>query len=264
MHHIIQENCFNEKSYDKFIDIFKRNNISHEIIRVKPFVDDIDFNYKGKDVMVWGAIKLARIGKKYDWYPSSFMNEKHDYDYYSKYLGKHLFNADSKIYKYSEIKNVDLPETFFARPTKDSKSFSGAVFYKEDFLTTMGVMERNDWVKEDFNIQIADVKKVHLETRFWVVKGKVITGSTYKVGSSFVTEEILNDSPIWKFAENMLDLVNIADAFVIDICHSDDGFSVMELGCINCAGFYDANMSKVVQEIEKEFNNEIINNLKSE
>ena len=253
MYHIVQENCFKEPHYNKLIESLIRLDLPYEIIKLKPFIEDIEYTTDRKDVMVWGAIKLARLAKEKDWNPGSFMSDKHDYDYYSKYFKDSLFNNDSKIIKYSD-KDVELPELFFARPTKDSKAFTGKVMDKYEFEFMRSTLKKNNWVKEDFNIQIAPVKKVFSESRFWVVDGKVITGSYYRRGGKYYLEEISDYHHLFKYAQHKVDEHQIAEAFVIDICESEGRLSIMEFGCINCAGFYLGDMQKVVMALENKFN----------
>lgn len=249
MFHIVQDNCFKEPHYNKLIEALNRFELDYEVVKLKPFIDHIEFKTERKDVMVWGAIKMARLAKKFDWHPGSFMNERHDYDHYSGIYKDSLFNSDSKVVKYSD-KGYPLPPKFFARPTKDSKAFSGKVFTAEEYHMMLGVLKRNNSVKGDFNIQLAPVKPIQAEGRFWVVNGRIITGSLYRQGSRYWLEEVKKDDPMWQFAQDMVSIHQIAEAFVIDICMSKGKYSIMEFGCINCAGFYLADMQKLVESVE--------------
>lgn len=259
MYHIVQENCFREPHYDKLIETLEKLGLEYEIIKLKPFVEDIEYKTDRKDVFVWGAVKLARLAQYKNWWPGSLLNPEHDYMYYSQFYKENMFNHDSQIIKYSE--DIDYPDKFFARPTKDSKAFTGKVFTKEEFLTTKGILKRNNWVKEDFNIQIAKIKPIQNEARFWVVGGKVITGSYYRVNNKYHLREVIEDDPMWNFAQEMVNILEIAPAFVIDICTSNDKYYIMEMGCINCAGFYLADLQKVVAALEEYYSKFIfINN----
>jgi len=251
MYHIVQENMFKEPHFNKLIETLDKMNLEYEFIKVIPFVDEIEYKTDRKDVMIWGAIKLARLARKENW-TGSFMSDKHDYDYYSKHYKDNLLNYDSKIIKFYD-RDTKLPDRFFARPTKDSKAFTGKIMDKEEFEVTRSVLIKNNWVKEDFNIQISSIKNIYAEGRFWCVKGKIITGSLYMRGGKYHLEEVLDDDPMWGFAQQMVDLHQIADAFVIDICRTDKGMKCVELGCINCAGFYLADMQKLVNSIEENF-----------
>jgi hypothetical protein len=44
------------------------------------------------------------------------------------------------------------------------------------------------------------------------------------------------------------------DAFVIDICLVDGNYKIVEAGCINAAGFYNADLIKLLITLEDYFN----------
>ena len=52
----------------------------------------------------------------------------------------------------------------------------------------------------------------------------------------------------------MVDLFQLNGAFVIDICDTDKGWKIVECNCINCAGFYDVDIQKMLMAIEDHFN----------
>ena len=104
----------------------------------------------------------------------------------------------------------------------------------------------------DTLIQIALPKKILKEFRFWVVNGRVVTGSQYMIGNRVVLNSIVDNGAV-DFAQKMVDQFQIADAFVIDIAMTNDGYRIVECGCINCAGFYKADMQKLITSLESYF-----------
>jgi hypothetical protein len=56
-----------------------------------------------------------------------------------------------------------------------------------------------------------------------------------------------------EFAQRMVDKFQVAEAFVLDVCEADDELKVVEVNCINCAGFYRADMYKLTMALEKHF-----------
>jgi hypothetical protein len=70
------------------------------LVTVRPFIEEVDFETKRKDVFVFGLLKLARLSKKYGWNPGATITENHDYEIYSKFYKENLLNYDSKIVKF--------------------------------------------------------------------------------------------------------------------------------------------------------------------
>jgi hypothetical protein len=52
----------------------------------------------------------------------------------------------------------------------------------------------------------------------------------------------------------MVDIFQICDAFVIDVCLTKNGWKIVECGSVSCAGFYDADMQKIIFALEDLYN----------
>lgn len=248
MYHIVQKNTFREENYDNLVKALERLDVDYEIVDVLPFVEYVDFKTDRKDVFVWGAIKLARLGKNYGWIPGSLLNDNHDFLVYKDHYKENLFNYKSKIINFWD--DYDFPDGFFARPTKDTKAFTGQVFNREDFID---FRDKAETVSKDCEIQISGIKSIQKEIRFWIVKGEVITASQYRLGSRTVYDDFVEEEA-FGFCKEMVNKFQLADAFVMDICMSENKYYIMECGCINSAGFYKADMQKLVVALENSFN----------
>lgn len=261
MHYIVQENTFREEGHAKLIKCLEQFNLSYELVKVLPFVEEVEFNYKGKDVFVFGALKLARLSKKYGWNPGAVVTENHDYEVYSKYYKDNLLNYDSRIFKFGDDFNWKYDQHFI-RPCLDSKAFVGKVFEKDQWTT---LKERtfynnkksieefgNDYpliLNEDTLIQVATPKNITQEVRCWVINGKIITQSTYRRGSFLCYDNVVDNDAI-QFAQSMVDVFQLAKCFVIDVGLTTDGWKIIECGSISCAGFYDADMQKIIMSLQ--------------
>ena len=88
------------------------------------------------------------------------------------------------------------------------------------------------------------------EWRLWVVIDEIVTSSLYKEGSRVVYRHDV-DADVLEFAKRLV-LANpgYSPAYVMDICRTDDGLKMLETNCINAAGFYAADLSKLVMSID--------------
>jgi len=48
----------------------------------------------------------------------------------------------------------------------------------------------------------------------------------------------------------MVDKFQIARTFTIDVCLSNDEWKIVECGSTACAGFYDADIQKIIMALE--------------
>jgi hypothetical protein len=273
MHYIIQENVFREQHYDLLESALIKLKLDYTKVRIFPFVDKIvnivdipdypynvddlpEFTIETKNVFCFGAIKLARIATQRGWEPGSLMNQNHDFEIYKNYYKENLLNWDSKIQKFSDsIEWLNNNEGFF-RPTQDTKSFTGKVFSKIEWDEFVDFHLNNghlNLLNKDTLIQVSTVKNIFKEIRFWVVNGKIVTGSQYRIGNQVIYDDNY-EIEAKEFAQQMVDKFQLADAFVIDVCLTDKGWKVVESGCINCAGFYKSDIQKMLMSVDDYFN----------
>lgn len=202
----------------------------------------------GKNVMAFGSVRFSHFANEFGWNPGSFYNENHDYNVYSKYYRENLLNWDSRIQRLGD----PIPEDFFfARPTGDTKTFKGETYGKKMWEFCLDHALTNG-ANPDELIQVCSPKEIMQEVRCFVVKGKVITASFYKIGDQ-VLYQLCTDEDILSFAQEMVDTFQIADAFVIDICRTDKGLKIVECNCITCCGFYHIDEQKLIEALESNF-----------
>lgn len=269
MHYIVQENIFRESNYQIILDALDRLSLPYSVVRIFPFVDKIcllsdipesfsvdelpDYEPPSKNVFVFGAVKLGRISNKRGWIPGSMLNENHDFNVYGPRYGENLLNHDSMICTVGDSLAVKwhAGEEKFIRPCRDSKSFTGKLFTENQWFDLAGFHEidKTEIFNEDTTIQIASPKDIQKEIRLWVVDGKVVTGSQYKLGTLILSDEKY-EKDAEDFAEEMIKLFQPARAFVMDVCLTNGKWKIVEINCINASGFYKANAQKLLVALE--------------
>ena len=240
------------------VDTLKRLDLDYEICRFLPFIHDIEFTTTRKDVWCWGSVKMAHVAKKYGFHPGSMDNENHDFEVYAPKYGEWMLNHDGICMNFTDPLPPDEKWTmFFSRPTKDTKVYTGQVFMRHSWDEYVAhCMENNtaNIITDETRVLISPLKEIYQEIRCWVVGGKVITTSQYKIGTRVHAQNTDHEDDIREFAQKMVDIYQPAEAFVLDICRTPDGFRIVEINCINCSGFYDMNFQKLVMALEDHFN----------
>ena len=265
MRYLIQENLFREFHNEKLIETLDKFGLEYELFNCPPFQDkflkrinEIDFEeieFSNEKYWIFGSVLSARIGKGLNLYPGSIYNLNHDVEVYGKHYGANMLNADGLITKFSSQLSDALPEAFFARPTGDTKAFNGGLFMKSswyEFVEQILSSKHSGAAKTDTIILVAPLKTIYREIRCWCVKGKIITASQYKINGRIIYE-YCDEPEIISFAQSMVDIYQPAEAFVIDVCITDKGLKVVEINCVNCAGFYYADIQKLITSIEENF-----------
>ena len=125
---------------------------------------------------------------------------------------------------------------------------------KENFVENSLQNPSNPLINGKSLVQISAPRDIIKEARIWIVGGKVIEAVYYKILKDIPFEENVEKAGI-EFAEKMISIFNVAEAFVMDICLTDIGWKIVEINCINSAGFFpNANVKTIFKELNKHFN----------
>lgn len=270
MLYVIQKDIFKETNYKKIFKTLDRLELEYEIVDsiAELFTDELKVETDRTDVFVFGSVKLARLAAKKNWIPGSFYGGNHDFSIYKEFYKENLLNYDSIIQKITDPINFseevligsgygfkDSPK--FIRPTKDSKTFTGGLFTRikwEDKITSIQeYLKKANREGEEILIQVSSIKRIYKEARVWIVDGRVITSSYYLFNGLVQYEEDVEPEGL-EFAQSMVNLYQVAEAFVMDICLTPDGWKIVEINCINCAGFYNGDLQKIIIALEDKYN----------
>lgn len=146
---------------------------------------------------------------------------------------------------------------WFFRPVGDSKEIAGSVKPTGDIralaLKVLALTENEipkGSLRHDTQLMLSRPARIFKEWRLWVVGGEVVTHSLYKEGARVVYRPEI-DADALAFGQRMVDInPNYAQAYVIDICRTDDGLRMLETNCINAAGFYAADLMRLAAAID--------------
>lgn len=256
MFYLIQDS--KEERYQILLDTLDRLKMEYEVCKYRPFLHEIEFKTDRKDIWCFGAYDLTGLSEKYGFKPGQMANDNHNFEVYGPKYGEHMLNSDYIIMDFSTpLPEDDKWDIFFARPTKDTKVFAGQIFNRVSWNEYVHICQKNDTIKiieDETKIVISSPKNILQEIRCWVVGGKVITISQYKVGRRVTAKNLDDDTEAFNFAQEMVDIYQPAQSFVIDICRTSEGFKVIEINCINASGFYHMDCDKLLMALENEFN----------
>lgn len=245
MYYVIQENLFREYGFKALIAHLEKQNLGYEIVKYIPFSGELDAKTDRKDVFFFGSSNAGMVAKeKYDWKPGHFINENFTFEKYLPAYGKNLLNGEGRIVPSTH----EFPHNIrlFVRPVDDGKDFTGELFTGLDWKE---YIEGNEQM-EGKKILIATPKLIQQEIRCWMIDGEPVTISQYKIGSRVNYLNMDHNDEAIIFARQMAKIYQPARAFCLDICLYEDEYKIVELGCINHCGFYDANMGKLIDALE--------------
>lgn len=251
---VVQDNLYDEKSFVLLLDQLERQNVQFELVKLIPFDHVLQPDVNPTDnVFVCGSTSLGNVAKSKGWTPGYFDNNLNMEIVTEKY-GDQMLNSDMIVSKFKDVS----PEwdRFFIRPCSDKKEFAGQVMNKGEFSNWQEkiiVLDgTSSWTSltGDDDVMIAPVVHIFSEYRFFVVDGKVITGSLYKQGNRvYYSNQV--DKEVYDYAQSMVGVWQPDRAFCLDVAVTEKGYSVIEINSINSAGFYECDMGKFVNAINE-------------
>jgi hypothetical protein len=255
MHWIVQNNIYSEEGWGKLIDALDRLQVSYSIHKCVPFAGILEPEPAPPPgpVIVMGSYTLAREAQRRGWIPGVFLNENFDYEIQENQWMGYMFNDERWIGAVKDVPEQRLP--FFIRPTTDSKSFTGFVTDWLDFCDWRKRLlelrpEDGATMDENTRVLVSPKKFIAREYRTWIVDGKVITASLYKQGPHKYSRPEVDDRVI-EFANARAQQFQPARAFVLDVFEDEHGLLYIgEINNLNSAGFYAADMQKLVAAID--------------
>src|SRR5208283_6070510 len=123
-------------------------------------------------------------------------NDNFHYNKWKEHWGDNLLNSEAVVGQLGTIQPIW--DKLFIRPCKDTKAFTGLVLRKGDFecwrhdQLTSG--RDPQWLSAETEVVASPYQELLAEYRFFVVDGKIITSSMYKLGLRVVYDEYVNPS----------------------------------------------------------------------
>jgi len=162
-----------------------------------------------------------------------------------------------RIFKMFDSKDL------FIKPDKGDKLFAGSIWNineKQEFLNHVQYELQNAYRQnEDMNevmVMINRPKNISAEYRFFILDGKVVTGSQYR-RNNILDKRIDVSKKALDLANEVAKLENqISRFYACDIVELQDGsVEVLEINAGSCSGLYEHNKDKLVKAFKEAFKN---------
>ncbi len=209
------------------------------------------------DVVLFGSYTLWRYAEAYDLEPGVFrITPFVDEPAWHPFL---LNGPEAKRLLLRDIPATlsDDGKRWFIRPVEDSKEEPGKVQTTGEIIALAQkvlAVDQTDIpsgsLRHDTELMLTAPARIQKEWRIWVVADQVVTYSLYKEGTRVIYRPEIDEDAL-TFAKDLVAAnPGYATAYVLDICRTDAGLRMLETNCINAAGFYAADLLKLVAAME--------------
>lgn len=253
---IVQNNLIAENDLEKMRDAYKLLNLVFEEIFVVPFSPEIpDFTIDEKVNIYYGSTSLMyniyhQLNKPAGLF---FDEETFSMENYLSVWKTYMLNAEAKVTTFKAFAQEKHPDEslWFIRPDADDKSFNGDVksFAAIKSFIANSTKVENVVLNDDTKILVGPPYNIKKEWRNFVVNGKVVASSLYR--KDFRLNKSGKDIPVdmIKFVEDRCKEYMPHPIFAMDIALCGDQYYIIECGCLNSVGFYDADVTEIIKSV---------------
>jgi hypothetical protein len=273
----LQQDTFQDDgNLTRFIYSAHEANLNVIVAKYTPFgemtYDDLNPN---EPVVFYGSLNLVKdVQRRFPgkFFPFAWCDlNSFKCSFYYQYFGKYILQQEYAIYPFKELPRLKdyifkNHESLFFRPDDNDKPFDGQIVAKPNFDAWFSLASYYN--PKDYSLAlVAPYKIIEKEYRFVIYNRKVIASSKYKDNNIFdpTTE---SDPHAIAFAENVCKEIEWQPhpLYVMDIGSTNHNYFIIEIGSVNCAGFYKADIPPILNamielttkewKIHREFINE--------
>ena len=256
---IVEADLHDQRQLLDLTDAIKRSGSKLAIVKITPAGLDNEYPFEVNTCTVYyGSLQGRWPIYKNGYIPGVYCEmDNYDCTKYYPVMDKYILNSNYCMLPYGAVKQrkgwiydrFSQDEVIFIRPNKGNKIFTGTIIKFEEFDKMYERIGFYSVPSEELCV-ISSPKNIKKEWRFLVVDGKVITGSEYNKNGDGI---LYQSGPAFSFAQLVVTNSNYNPdrAWTIDICESNHGLNVLEIGCFSCAGLYAMDKDLVVQEINR-------------
>ena len=216
-------------------------------------------------VICIGSVKIIDLWSK-GFLPKEaavfYDEEKFDQLFYSCYFPKELLlNGGATYGKFGIMKDRPMSVDSFVKPSKDLKAFAGMVIEAgrtiAEEVFSRQVSSSFSENPDDEVVLVAPLKNIKKEYRNFVVDGKIVDSSIYKIGSKITYEVPTKEEreEIQAFFDVIKGYYEPHDNYVVDFAMLEDGtWNLIEYNCFNCAGMYATDRRKIFKAVMEYLN----------
>lgn len=251
---VVEANVFSETCFDRMIAHLKKQTIPFHVVKVVPFVHEIDGHVpeiKGP-VVVYGSIGVQKLARKHGWEPGVWAAPT---ELASRLLlGDLYLNGDLTSLAMSRVEDhiLDkglLDEDIFIKPNADTKEFAGLVMKGSEFSPWYEKMKQIGYLdKNDFEVVISSAKTIGCEWRIVVVDGKISSYSLYRQWQRVMPEHHILPE-VEALVMEAHSRFSPSPVYVIDVCQVGNGFKIIEYNTFNSAGLYECEVERIIDDV---------------
>lgn len=240
---VVQNKVWQEEGYEDFIAELEKV-FAVKKVNVIPFTEEIHPEVAEPD-LVLGSTRLIDLARKRGWHVFPDFQPV-EFEIFNREYWLNGIGGPTKIKDFVSFRSGE-GNPVFVKPFTP-KLFTAGIC-GEDFLNEFQFTKTESELAEEV-IWVSQLKNISgPEYRFFIINGKIITGSSYKEKRR---SEITPHGSTWKALDKMIKSSRLASGItgVVDLVWSD-GWKIVEMNNLNSAGVYNSNYKALAEALAK-------------
>lgn len=232
----------------------------HEFVGLIPFSHEITSNEPlvGWDYIPYGSTLMTTIvdrdlkwkGLFFDLNTFNYLTALH---HRPDMLNHGVIRLDTAIQVLTAVCKTNPGLLYFTRPSHDLKQFSGQVIEAQECLGWFKSMMECETsgsykLEASTDVVLCPPQNIQAEWRWFVVGGKVVSGSLYRSHGQLRKERVTDAAMITE-AQAIADVWLPSPCCVMDLALVNDELKVIEFNCINSSGWYDNDVTAIFKAL---------------
>ena len=212
-------------------------------------IDDFSFetwdtlvNHPDKIRIPYGSVAWVRNAATSPQFRNVYaFNETFDVNHWIKVFGNDFANYDGWQHTGTDI---DFVNPYHIRPLNEDKKVLGKVFEQESW--SAHIQDRE--VPPETIFWVSPVKKIDTEIRCWVINGKVVGSSYYRM-SGEPHRSVVTDDAILRTAQGFAERFGTMAPFVMDLALINGEWKFLETNPFYASGWYAIDPDLILAEL---------------
>lgn len=256
---IVQTNLIKEELYPAIEIAANRNGHGCVGLKIIPFSDspeflaDIGFKPPEGKLIPYGSTSMIKMFARSKWNKDGFFFNQENLrsSVWAEKLGRLMLNYDAFSMPLKDAIKMKGLGTVFMKPDNDLKDFTGGLVDGNSIAKFYDEVSAGGFCFDtDIPVVLCSPKNTGWEYRLFMIKNKAVAFSSYKL-KDMIRQDKFVPQKVIDFAQSVATIWRPDEAYVMDVCETDDELKIVEFNCINASGFYRCNVEKIVRELSE-------------
>lgn len=201
-------------------------------------------NWSDYDIVIpYGSVQLIRRFRETPLgYYITHLENGYSADTWIAMFGDKALNSGGQQMIAAEVAaHLEQHRSAHVRPMFEDKALLARLFTPDSWAEH----REERVIRDDLDVFVSPPKVIEREYRCWIIGGEVIEISQY-FEHGVLNKLLIEDPAVFDAARSLASIYLPAEAVVMDMAKTDEGFKFLEFNTFHCSGWYAGRVPKIM------------------